>query len=621
MRRVIPLSALALLAASAGAWGAVTGSITGTLKDPDGLVIPGATVTVTNTAQGVQTKTMTDGNGVYTFPALPVGRYDLHFEASGFKPQDKTGLAIDIDSALTEDATLELAQKAEEVTVSENVVQVETESTQVGEVVTSRSMTAVALNGRSYTDLLALQPGIVPMSTQQPDSVVMAGATVAINPSGTLNPGNQSISGQREDANGFMVNGADVKELMNGGTLIVPNLDSLSEFRVLTNNFDAEYGDYSGGIVNAVTKSGANELHGTGFEFLRNTVLDARNFFSPERGFFRQNQFGGTIGGPIKKNKVFFFGDYQGTRTNQGLDSGLIAVPSLADRNGNLSDLGPMTGEVSGPYLADLLSKELGNTVTTGEKYSDVFPNGVIPRKVFSAPASYLLNYIPLPNVGPSTFSTGAAAQTVRDDKVSFRVDQNSDRWGLFSAYYFVDDYTLNNPYPTGQGGASVPGFNALNFGRGQLITIAHTKTFGPTAVNDFRLSFMRSNNTVGQPQGGVGPSLASQGFETGVGTPGIVPLSPKIEGVENVVNNIEVLPVSPNDDQIRRAVYRAIYSQPGMEMYSIQAVPPIHIIVKNGRVTLTGAVGNAADKQRAGMAANGVPGVFAVTNDLQVSP
>jgi hypothetical protein len=130
----------------------------------------------------------------------------------------------------------------------------------------------------------------------------------------------------------------DVKELMNGGTLIVPDLDSLAEFRVLTNNFDAEYGNSSGGIVNAVTKSGANNFHGTGFEFLRNTDLDARNFFSPDRSFFHQNQFGGTFGGPIRKDKLFLFADYQGTRTTQGIDSGLIAVPSLADRTGKLSD-------------------------------------------------------------------------------------------------------------------------------------------------------------------------------------------------------------------------------------------------------------------------------------------
>ena len=299
------LVALALFISPSLTWAATTGSIFGTLKDPSGAVIPGAIITVTNTAQGIQTKAMTDDKGNYNFPSLTVGRYNLEAEAPGFKTVKRNDLVIDLDSALQTDLSMEMIEKIEEVTVFENGVQVETASSQVGEVVTGHQMTAVMLNGRSYTDLLALQPGIVPMSTQQPDSVVMAGATVAINPSGALNPGNQSISGQREDANGFLVNGSDVKELMNGGTLIVPDLDSIEEFRVLTNNFDAQYGNYSGGIVNAVTKSGTNALHGDGFEFLRNTDLDARNFFSPERGFYRQNQFGGTIGGPIKKNKIF----------------------------------------------------------------------------------------------------------------------------------------------------------------------------------------------------------------------------------------------------------------------------------------------------------------------------
>src|SRR5271155_5595499 len=167
-----------------------------------------------------------------------------------------------------------------------------------------------------------------------------------------------------------MINGGDVKELMNGGTLIVPDLDSIEEFRVLTNNFDAQYGNYSGGIVNAGAQSGNNGPHGSGFEFLRNTDLDARNFFSPERGFFRQNQFGGTIGGPIKKNKIFYFGDYQGTRNAQGLDTGLIAVPTLAERAGNFSDAaGTLTGTVGGPYIANLLSQKLNYGVSANEPY------------------------------------------------------------------------------------------------------------------------------------------------------------------------------------------------------------------------------------------------------------
>jgi len=543
--RVAELSAY-LVVCAALALAATTGSISGTVKDPSGAVIPGATIIATNVDNGTETKTTSDDNGLYSFPSLPVGRYTLKVEEEGFGTQTKTGLVIDADSALKIDLTLQMAEKLEEVTVLENAAQVETTSSQMGQVVTGTQMTTVALNGRSYTDLLALQPGIVPMSTQQPDSIVMAGASVAIAPSGGLNPGNQSISGQREDANGFMVNGGDVKELMNGGTTIVPDLDSIAEFRVLTNNFDAQYGNYSGGIVNVVTKSGGNQVHGTAFDFLRNTDFDARNFFSPERGFYRQNQFGGTVGGPIRKNKVFYFADYQGTRTAQGIDTGLIAVPTVADRTGNLSDqAAALTGSVSGPYLANLLSQKLGYTVSANEPYyapgctssiQCVFPNAVVPMSAWSAPAQHLLQYIPAPNLGSSTFTTGAEGQILRDDKASFRVDANSQRWGLLAAYYFFDDYNLNNPYPTGQGGASVPGFNALTLGRAQLMNLSDTKTFSASSVNELHLTYMRDSNNVGQPAGGVGPSLASQGFVTGVGTPGIVPLAPSIEGIENTI-------------------------------------------------------------------------------------
>ena len=522
---------------------ATTGSISGTVKDPSGAVIPGATVTATNSATNVQTKTVSDDKGFYTFPSLPVGRYNVKVEEEGFGTQARNNLQVDANGALVADLTLEMAEKIEEVTVLENAAQVETASSQMGQVVTGTQMTSVALNGRSYTDLLALQPGIVPMSSQLPDSIVMAGASVAIAPSGGLNPGNQSISGQREDANGFMVNGGDVKELMNGGTTIIPDLDSIAEFRVLTNNVNAEFGNYSGGIVNVVTKGGGNQIHGTAFEFLRNTDLDARNFFSPDRSFYRQNQFGGAVGGPIKKDKIFYFADYQGTRTAQGLDTGLIPVPTLAERSGNFGALSnQLTGTVGGPYLANLLSQKLGYPVTANEPYSQVFPNGIIPQKAWSLPAQHLLQYIPVPNDGPSTFSTGAEGETVRDDKGSLRVDANSERFGLLSAYYFFDDYSLNNPYPTGQGGADVPGFNALTLGRAQLVNLGDTKTFGPSTVNELRLSYMRDSNNVGQPAGGVGPSLASQGFVTGVGTAGIVPLAPSIEGVENTIFNSFVM-------------------------------------------------------------------------------
>ena len=475
--RISRILILGLLACPTAVRAATTGRISGTIRDSSGGVILGVVLTVTNPATGIQNKTVTDNKGFYSFPSLPVGRYDLKAEAQGFRSQDRRGLTIDADSALQTDFTMVVAEKVDAVTVADSAgdVQVDTVSTQMGDVVTGTKMTAVALNGRSYTDLLALQPGIVPMSTQTPDSIVMAGASVAIAPSGGLNPGNQSISGQREDANGFVVNGGDVKELMNGGTSIIPDLDSIAEFRVLTNNFDAEYGNYSGGIVNVVTKSGDNKLHGSLFEFLRNTDLDARNFFSPDRSFYRQNQFGGTAGGPIRQNKVFFFGDYQGTRTNQGIDTGLISVPTLAERTGNLSGIAnELTGSVSGPYIASLLSQKLDYTVSADEPYYTpgcvtssqcVFPNAIIRPGAWSAPAQHLLQYIPLPNIGNSAFSTGSEGETTRDDKGSFHVDASSSRWGTLSAYYFFDDYTVNDPYPTGQGGASVPGFNALNWG------------------------------------------------------------------------------------------------------------------------------------------------------------
>src|SRR5215471_9082383 len=291
------LLAISLIpACSVTAMAAVYGSISGIVTDQSGSVIPAARIALINSAQGIKYNASSDARGAYSFPTIPIGRYDLAAEAPSFKPQKRTALTVDVDSALHVDFVLEVAGKQETVTITEEgPAMVETANTQRGEVVTGKSMTAVALNGRAYTDLMALQPGIVPMTTQQPDSIVMAGVTVAIAPSGGLNPGNQSISGQREDANGFMVNGGDVKELMNGGTSIITNLDSIAEFRILTDHFDAEYGNSSGGIVNVVTKSGSNELHGSGFEFLRNTALDARNFFSPERSFYRQNQFGGTL--------------------------------------------------------------------------------------------------------------------------------------------------------------------------------------------------------------------------------------------------------------------------------------------------------------------------------------
>ncbi|MGA2577586.1 MAG: carboxypeptidase regulatory-like domain-containing protein [Bryobacteraceae bacterium] len=538
---------MAALSPLVALYGADEGSISGTITDPSSAVMPATVVSVRNPATGMQRTVLSNAQGFYAIPALAIGEYQISIEQVGFAPYQRTGLVIDVNTALQVDVQMQLGSGKEAVTVAASAARIETSSSQLGQVVAGKEMREFPLNGRSYTDLLSLQPGVAPATTIQPNSVIMTGVNTSIAPSGDLNPGNISISGMREYANGFTLNGSNVEEHVNMGTAVIPNLDSIAEFRILTSNFDAEYGDYSGGQIIVVTKSGGNQLHGGAFEFLRNTDLDSRNFFSTGRAKYVQNQFGGTVGGPIKHDKIFFFGDYQETRRVEGLDTGLIPVPSLQDRTGDLSDLASsLTGSVNGQNFANLLSQKLGYAVSPGEPYYTpgctnpsqcVLPNAEIPQRAWSAPASQLLQYIPAPNTSGNYFSTSAYNEILNDGKGSFRVD-GSTRWGLLSAYYFIDNYFLNNPYPTNQAGANVPGFNAISTGRTQLMTLGDTKTFGSSAINEFRVSFIRDANDTGQPVGGVGVSLASQGFVTGPGTLGIVPLDPKIEGVENVVFN-----------------------------------------------------------------------------------
>jgi hypothetical protein len=505
----------------------------GTVTDPSGAVIPGAAVRARNLQTGALVEAKTGAEGSYTIP-LAAGRYELTFVAAGFQTQRSE---LEARAGAQADAQLQLAAHNESLSVTVEAPGVETTTAQVGGTISAEKMTSVPTNGRSYTDLLAMQPGVVPASSQQPNAVVMSGCT-STPPSGDLNPGNLSVSGQRETANGFSVNGATVEEDFNNGAAVVPNLDSIQDFKVLTSGFEAEYGNYSGGQVLVATKSGGNRLHGSAFEFLRNTALDARNYFAPDRAAYRRNQYGATLGGPLRKDKAFFFLDYQGTRMTQGQETGEITVPSLADRMGNLADLsGQLTGKVSTGYWAQQLSQKLGRPVTAGESYAQVFPDGVIPQSLWPAPVTALLPYIPGPNHGGTLFSSSAQNQTLEDEKAAARFDLNS-RVGNLTGYYFIDQYALDNPYPTAQGGANVPGFNALSDGRAQLISLSLTRAYGSKMVNEAHFSYMRDYNVIGSPKGGVGPSLASQGFVSGAGTLGIVPLNPAIEGIENVAFN-----------------------------------------------------------------------------------
>jgi len=533
----------------------VGGKITGVVKDQSGAVIPRAAVAVTNTQTGAKLSATTDGEGAFTFPVLAVGQYQVDVAVDGFQPYRKTGLAIDINSALVLDVTLQLREQDQSVVVTEGATQVETTDTQLGQVLGTKKVTEIPLNGRSYTDLFALQVGVTPVTTSGAGNSTSGGGFGTVPAAGEANTGQFSINGQREDANGFSLNGASVEEGIGQQAGIIPNLDSIAEFRILTSNADAEYGNYSGGLINVVTKSGGNAFHGSLFEFLRNTDLDAKSYFSAKRSVFQQNQYGGTLGGPIKRNKLFFFGDYQGQHTKQGQDTGQVGVPSLANRAGNFSDLitpsnqNPLPGTVNGDFLAQTLTKALGYPVHTKEAFytpgctqdTCVFPGATIPRSAFAVPATKLLQYIPSPNIGPNTFESSGEALTIHDEKGAGRVDWHTAKSGDFSFYYFYDKYNLDNPYPSGFGGATVPNpnggsFDGVSNGVDQLFVVSNTKTFGSTLVNEARLSGTRLNNNLGVPKGGVGTTLADQGITAG--GQGIIQGAPKYAGVEALYFN-----------------------------------------------------------------------------------
>jgi hypothetical protein len=405
----------------------VFATVLGTVTDATGASVPGAKVVLRNPNTGLVRQADSDANGNYEFLAVPVGEgYSVEVEAQKFRKSSQADIKLLVNQRFRADFRLEVGSVTESVTVSGNAAQVESVSTQLGDVIEDKKMQDLPLNGRSFLDLLGLQAGVVPITTTQ------AGQAV----SGNLYGGRLSVNGQREDANSFMVNGSNVEETNNNGSSIVPTLDSIQEFRLLTNSFDAEYGNFSGGIVNAITKSGTNDFHGAAFEFLRNEKLDARNFFDQNqidpatgqeipnsaKGVFRRNQYGGVFGGPIWKNRLFFFVDYQGTREARGTSSGTVLLPSLAERSGDFSDVGTtgyaaLTGVVRGDdnpgdgAMPAVLSQRLGYTVKSGEPYwvpgcntlasaqagVCVFPNQVIPQSAWSSAAKGLSGFIPTP--------------------------------------------------------------------------------------------------------------------------------------------------------------------------------------------------------------------------------
>ena len=502
----------------------VTGSIQGVVRDRSQGAIVGAHLTITNVQTNLKYESVTGPDGSYHVLALPAGTYALIATASGFRPFTETNIEVKVNDQLVIDVTMAVGSTTETISVEANAVQVQTESTQLGDVIDSKKMLALPLNGRSYIDLLGLQAGVAPATA----STIGGDRPV----SGNLNAGNISVNGQRETANAFLVNGGDVSEGRNLGAGLVPNLDSVEEFRLITNSFDAEYGKFSGAVMNAITKSGTNSFHGDVFEFLRNDAMDARNYFAPSKSELRQNQFGYTLGGPVWKDHLFFFSDYQGTRQVAGSETGLVTVPTNAERQGNF-DPSTLTGTIDGPYWAQVLSQRLGYPVTQGEPYSFVgcatttqcvFPGGVIPQSAWAPPTSHILPYIPTSTLpgNVNNYSNNSQRSSIDDNKFGERVDFNNQTTGNWSWYYTIDNTTVDSALPVGF--ATVPGFPTTTPSRAQEFVMSNTKTLGATAVNEARFSFFRTAVHKDNPAGSFA-DLSSLGFVTGADTLGIAPL------------------------------------------------------------------------------------------------
>jgi hypothetical protein len=499
----------------------VTGAVSGTVHDSSGAAIPGASVTITEVTTNVGHGVLSSTTGQYTFLSLVPGRYKIVVAAAGFKGSTIENIDVKVNDQLRFDLTLSVGDVAQSVSVDANAVQVQTSSTQMGGTIESKEMLALPLNGRSYLDLLSLQAGAAPgpSSSAATDRPLDSGLSA--------NAGNISVNGQPESANAFLVNGGDVSETKNNGAGLTPNIDSIAEFRLITNSFDAEYGKFTGAIMNTITKSGTNSIHGDAFEFYRNDAMDAKGYFDPTKAKLERNQFGYAVGGPLWRDRLFWFTDYQGSRQTAGVSFGNVAVPTAAQRSGDFSAAIPFgTKTVNGAAFAAVLSQRLGRPVTSGELYSSVFPNGNVSGAIDPIAAKEI-PFIPMGVNGTGTFSSASLNDTIRDDKAGQRIDFHNQKTGDWSFYYHFDDSSAFNQ---SAGSPYLPGFAVTNPSRAQMFMLSNTKSIGATMVNEARATFFRTATQTAQPVAsspGNQVTLASLGYNTDPSGLGIVPSGP----------------------------------------------------------------------------------------------
>jgi hypothetical protein len=493
---VVPLShrilfwlASLCLCASPG-FAQTTGDIRGIVRDPSGALVPNARVTATIPSAAIERKATTTETGEFTIPTVPVGTYTVRIEAQGFKTFEQDNVVVDIGHVAQISASLELGQATEVVTAEAAAPLVETTSTQIGAVMNETSVVNLPLPTRDTYQLLQLQPGV--QSQQGYD--LFAGSEEA---------GAVSVNGGRGRANNYNVNGGDANDQFLNGPAIQPVPDAIAEFRVLTNTFDAEYGRNSGSVVNVVTKGGTNSFHGDVYEFFRNTDLDARGFFDTTRPKWNQNEYGGTLGGPIIKNRTFFFVTAGGRNVRQGISSDNVSVPSLAERNGDFSASNPFNGTLTDQTVADLLNSrpgcaagiaaQGGTPMVAGASWQNIFPSSQIPKACFDPVATDLLTqYVPAPNVGTSGLQT-TPVQSDTAVQWTARVDHRFNDAHQLNAYIYFNDDARAQPFARFQAsGANVPGFGSLYGVRNTQYSLTETWSINTQTINEAHFTYFR---------------------------------------------------------------------------------------------------------------------------------
>ncbi len=494
-----------------------TGVLEGRVADPSGATVPRAGVTAQNQATGFVASQTTTQAGTFHFSYLPVGIYNLRVNAPGFSDFEATGIRIDVDRVVSFPVSLQIATSKTHVDVTGIGATVDVSST-LGNVVSSREATDLPLNGRNLTQLGLLQPGVAPMTFGLLEAGGIARSGQAY-----------SVNGQPPEANNYLLDGVSNVDSVNGGFALRTPVDAVSEFRILTSNAPAEYGETSGATTTVVTKSGTNEFHGALYDFLRNSAFDARNFFAAATEPLHQNQFGVTLGGPLRRNRDFFFAYYEGQRDRQGETRAAI-VPTAAERRGDFSGLiDPSTGR-SIPLINEFSGQP--------------FPNNQIPSFLISPIAQAAENLYPLPNLSASLYS---ATQMLTDnyDQGGFRLDHYFSNSDQVFARYSISSHPVLDPLPIN--GAGVPGFPVADDITTNSATISSVHLFSPRTVQTARIAFFRNAALIGTAQNHTPGSSLGFGYQptlpSEVGVPylivsGYASVGNPITGPQNTYQN-----------------------------------------------------------------------------------